>query len=739
MRGMQYNLQGKVSLEVAGLGSLSSLEPKWKKEGSCGSNKPISVLDIQRSPSPSTSTSTLSSSFGSGRAGDGCGSGSTEYTVSVAAVSDNNPHQKWPVSMSPETGPGAVTESLSATTVGDGGGRKDELGVDLQPIPYGLEVSGLEDWESLLSESGQDQSLLRWISGDADDTSFGLKQLLQGDGNVVQSSGFGPVSAGGSTGILSAACGSEISSNDNDNRRVGSTSMVNCKGPNFGLNNSNPQNSISTSLLNNLPPGVVYQQQEFQTPDEKPQIFNPQLFMNQQMLSQPQPKRQNLGVVDPHSEIPKVAFVDPNHEFLLPKHQQQLPPQLGLAQQMQLLPPYHPQQKPLMLPKQDAVGGSGDRLGARHHHHHQQQQQVIYDQLYKAAELILAGNFTHAHMILARLNHQLSPAGKPFQRAAFYFKEALQLLLMPNSVTSLPPANSTPFDGMFKMGAYKVFSEVSPLIHFVNFTSNQALLDALGDADRVHIIDFDVGFGAQWASFMQELPGRNRGTLSLKITAFASPSTHHPTELGLMHENLTQFANEIGISFELEVVNFETFDPNSYSMHCFQSPENEAIVVNFPIWSCSSRLSVLPSLLRFIKQLSPKLMVSLERGCERMDLPFSHHLLHGLQYHEVVFDSIDAANLTSDTMAKIERFLFLPRIESTVLGRLSAPDKMIHWKALFASAGFSPVAFSNFAETQAECVVKRTPGRGYHVEKRQASLNLCWQHRELMSVSAWRC
>uniref|UniRef100_A0A5B6ZUS1 Putative scarecrow-like protein 22 n=1 Tax=Davidia involucrata TaxID=16924 RepID=A0A5B6ZUS1_DAVIN len=788
MRGMQYNLQGKGVLGVAGFGSISSSEAKWKQEGSCASNEPISVLDTRRSPSPSTSTSTLSSSFGGGGTAGSGGSGSTDNTASVASVSESNPQQKWPVSMPLEIGSAAVTESAAA--VGGGGSRKDEWATELQPIPAGLEVSGaerfglgLEDWESLLSESGQDQSLLRWIVGDVDDASFGLKQLLQSanpneiDDNVAlgivdQNSSFIPVSTGGSTGnamTSSLSCGgggSGLSSNDNNSGNIGSTtpnsSSVICKSPNVGLN-SNPQNSITT-LLNNsplpvsVPPGAMFQQQ-FETPDEKPQIFNPQMFMNQQVsqvpqypqsqncfspllytqqdhlnphphphphhLLQPQPKRQNLGVPDPRSQIPNVPFFDPGIDLLLRK------------QQLQLVPPHH--QKPLMVPKQEAAG---EQMAARQN---QQQQQVVYDQLYKAAELILAGNFPHAQGILARLNHQLSAVGKPFQRAAFYFKEALQLPLLmqqhnPATATSLPPPRSpTPFDGMFKMGAYKVLSEVSPLIQFMNFTSNQAFLEALDDAERIHIIDFDVGFGAQWASFMQELPSRNKGTPSLKITAFASPSTHHPLELALMHENLTQFANEIGINFELEIVNFDSFDPNSYPIPPLRSSENVAIAVNFPIWSCSSHPSALPTLLRFIKQLSPKIVVSLDCGCERMDLPFPQHLLHALQYYEVLLDSIEASNVTLDTVNKIERFLFLPRIENIVLGRLSAPDKMPHCKALFASAGFSPVAFSNFTETQAECVVKRTPGMGFHVEKQQVSLVLCRQRRELMSASAWRC
>ncbi|KAH0679970.1 hypothetical protein KY284_021055 [Solanum tuberosum] len=54
------------------------------------------------------------------------------------------------------------------------------------------------------------------------------------------------------------------------------------------------------------------------------------------------------------------------------------------------------------------------------------------------------------------------------------------------------------------------------------------------------------------------------------------------------------------------------------------------------------------------------------------------------------------------------------------------------WRNLFASSGFPPLAFSNMTEIQAECVVNRTQGGGFHVHKRQTSLALCWKQQELL-------
>nr|UIX27131.1 SCL6b [Chrysanthemum lavandulifolium] len=373
--------------------------------------------------------------------------------------------------------------------------------------------------------------------------------------------------------------------------------------------------------------------------------------------------------------------------------------------------------------------------------HLQQQQQGIIDELYKASDLIQNGNNPIlAQGILARLNHQISPIGKPFERAAFYFKEALTMLV--NSIISnINPQltqNVSPFSLIYKIGAYKSFSEISPFVQFANFTCNQALLESLNGYDHIHIIDFDIGYGGQWSSLMQELALRSNGVSSLKITAFASPLTHDQLELGLTRENLIHFANEINVGFDFEIVNIDVLAGASWSLP-FSVSDKEAIAVNLPIHVLSNHQTQIPNVLRFVKNLNPKIVVSVDRGCDRTDLPYSNHLIHALQSYSNLLESLDAVNANLDSLQKIERFLVQPAIEKIVLGRFLYPEKTQHWRSLFLSAGFSPLMFSNFTESQAECLVKRTPVREFHVEKRQSLLVLCWQRRELVSASAWRC
>ncbi|KAM3322983.1 scarecrow-like protein 22 [Capsicum chacoense] len=768
MKGMPlpFGFEGKGVLELDVLfNKNTSILNSWNhnnnsKESCYLVNSPSAVLDTIRSPRPITSSSTLSSSLGDGGGGGGGGGTASTDTAGggVAAVSAN-PSSKW-----------RQQDNTTATSSNVGGAESELQQVQTPSLEMGSaaaaaaatggEKCAMEEWEGGLSESVmaspcQEQSILRWIMGDVDDPSMAnLNRVLQvsGPGDYEFNGGFGVVDQGfgvDPVGQIGSFMPAISSSSSFPNTRMNSDKI--------GLVSNPPppanllQNPIFPSLSNNLGP-IAFgqtQQQPFESTDLKPHSFNSQFLINQHqtqipqnpsfllplpfgqqeqnLVLPPQAKRHNPGL-EPGSQISKGLFLDAGH-------QQQPTPPHGLAHQLQLLPHFRPG---AMGTKPKVVG---EEMGQFHQlqQQQQQQQQAIIDQLFKAAELVQTGNPVLAQGILARLNHQLSPIGKPFYRAAFHCKEALQLLLHANTNNlNASMASSSPFTLIFKIGAYKSFSEISPVAQFANFTCNQALLEVLDGFERIHIVDFDIGYGGQWASLMQELALRSGGAPTLKITALASPSTHDQLELGLTRENLIHFASEINMAFEFEILSIDSLNSTSWSLPPLIS-ENEAIAVNLPVSSLSSYQLSLPLVLRFVKQLSPRIVVSVDRGCDRTDLPFPNHVIQALQSYSNLLESLDAVNVNFDALQKIERFLVQPGIERIVMGRFRSPEKTQYWRTLFVSSGFSPLSLSNFTESQAECVVKRTPVRGFHVEKRQSSLVLCWQRKELISASAWRC
>ncbi|XP_074585667.1 scarecrow-like protein 22 [Curcuma longa] len=667
--------------------------------------EPRSVLESRRSPSPpSSSASTLSSSLvvGGGR------SASSDGSVITAAA------------------PSAAAE----------GAQRAEGTTELPPVPASLaggeghSLSCTDDLEGLFCElAGQDQNFLGWIVSEADDTS--------GGGNFDSLCVFEGASVSPET-ISLPPLASPVTSPSGFER----------KGDSFGCGIPNPNLCLAPSadilpLL--LPPLPA----ELHLQDEKHLLPNQDLALPQQHQAQPpqlfpsffppfhqQSTTYHHGQPWKHLAPPtrKGPAVNPFPTPRVPELLcQNLPHQMGFRRQLdaagfQLQPPS-------MKPKL----ASGDETSVADATPVQQQQRTLFDQLFEVAELIEAGNTFSSRGILARLNHQLpSPLGKPLLRSAFYFKEALHLLAG-NSPHALPPPVSTPLDALLKFAAYKTFSDVSPIAQFTSLTCVQAILEALDGASCIHIIDFDIGIGVQWSALMQELVQRRCSSaaaapLCLKITAFTTPCSHHPLELQLIQQNLLHFARSLGLVFEFNILDLDSSDPSALLR--MRSTPNEAVAVNLPVGSSIDLLIL--DLLRFVKQLSPKILVSVDHGCDRIDLPYGHYILSAIRSCILLLDSIDAAGTNPDAANKIERYLVQPRIQSAVFRHHHLSNKTVSWRSLFTSAGFVPVQFSNITETQAECLLKRVLVQGFSIGRSQTSLSLCWQRGELASVSAWK-
>ncbi|XP_071702972.1 scarecrow-like protein 15 [Rutidosis leptorrhynchoides] len=358
------------------------------------------------------------------------------------------------------------------------------------------------------------------------------------------------------------------------------------------------------------------------------------------------------------------------------------------------------------------------------------------DELIRIAECLETQSFQLAQVILARLNHRLPvPNGKPLQRAAFYFKEAIQNLL----TGSTRPTGSSEIIQTIK--AYKTFSTISPIPMFANFTANQAILEAVDGAMIVHVIDFDihVSMGGHWASFMKEIAEkaelRKVNSPAFRITAIVLEE--HELESRLISDNLRQFARDLKLRFDIEFVTVETFRNLSFKSVKFYDGERIAILLSPVIFQ---RIGV-----RFIddmRGIAPHVIVHVDgEGMSGGTTSFRQTVIEGLEFYSTVLESLEAVNVGigmggGDWMRKIEVFVLLPKITAVVEG---AGHRVTPWKEVFGRAGMRLVGQSQFADFQAECLLRRIQVRGFHVAKQQGEMVLCWHDRPLVSTSAWRC
>ncbi|XWS33734.1 hypothetical protein CRYUN_Cryun22dG0108900 [Craigia yunnanensis] len=356
------------------------------------------------------------------------------------------------------------------------------------------------------------------------------------------------------------------------------------------------------------------------------------------------------------------------------------------------------------------------------------------EELIRAADCFDTHELQLAQVILARLNQRLrSPSGKPLQRAAFYFKEALQSLLT-GSTRSTRISSWNEIVQTIK--AYKAFSEINPIPMFNHFTTNQVLLEALdGSAPLIHIIDFDIGLGGQYASLMREMAEKNDHSCKfIRITAVVPEE--YAIETRLIKDNLFQFAQDLKLRFQIEFVLLRTFEMLSFKAFKFIDEEKTAILLSPSIFRCLS-LNI-TAFLSDLRRINPSVVVFVdsEVWMESWTTSFRKNFVNSLEFYAMMFESLDAAVEGREWVKKIETLLLRPRILAAVeaVARRTSPP----WKEVFCGAGMRAVHLSQFADFQAECLLGKVQVRGFHMAKRQAELVLCWHESPLIATSSWR-
>lgn len=356
------------------------------------------------------------------------------------------------------------------------------------------------------------------------------------------------------------------------------------------------------------------------------------------------------------------------------------------------------------------------------------------DELIRLAECFETNSLQLGQVILARLNQRLrSPTGKPLQRAAFYFKEALQSLLTGSNPINRPASSS---EIVQTIKAQNIFASISPITMFSSFTANQAVLDALEGSIRVHVIDFDIGLGGHWASFMRELAektdSRKGGLPILRISALIPDE--YAMESRLTRENLAQFARELNIRFEIEFVLIRTFEYLSFKSIKFMDGEKVAVLLSPAIFR-----HVGSGFLNDLRQVSPQVVVhvDVEGQIGFGSSSYRQTVIDGLEFYSTLMESLEAANFDGggDYMQRIETFVLFPKI---LEGVESAGRRVTPLREALMAGGLRQVGLSQFAEFQAEFLLRKVEVRGFHVAKRQAEMLLCWHDRPLVATSAWR-
>lgn len=374
-----------------------------------------------------------------------------------------------------------------------------------------------------------------------------------------------------------------------------------------------------------------------------------------------------------------------------------------------------------------------------------------------------------ARVILVRLKEMVShtnaaAASSNMERLAAHFTDALQALLDGShpvgSAASKQVATHHHHTGDV-LTAFQMLQDMSPYMKFGHFTANQAILEAVSGDRRVHVVDYDVAEGVQWASLMQAMVSRPDGVPPphLRITAVSRSGGGGARAVQEVGRRLAAFAASIGQPFsfgQCRLDSEEKFKPATVRM-----VKGETLVANCVLNQAAATTTVVrrssssvASFLAGMATLGAKLVTVVEEdqgdpdkedeeGGDPASGGFVARFMEELHRYSAVWDSLEAGFPTqSRVRGLVERVILAPNIAGAVSRAYRAVDgdgeaASGGWGEWMRGNGFRAVPLSCFNHSQARLLLGLF-NDGYTMEETSPNkIVLGWKARRLLSASVW--
>ncbi|KAF3651165.1 putative poly(A) polymerase-like [Capsicum annuum] len=377
----------------------------------------------------------------------------------------------------------------------------------------------------------------------------------------------------------------------------------------------------------------------------------------------------------------------------------------------------------------------------------------LVERLLASAEKVEEKLFDRAINLLNECEKLSSKSGNPVERLVYYFSGALR-----ERVDRETGKESTKSVGLHDMqdlqnalrgiNACTIAVQDMPICQVVKFAGIQAIVENIGNAKKVHIIDLEIKMGVQWTILMQALtthPKNSQNHLEyLKITALLSGVDQSRTNVEETGKRLMSFAESFHIALCFKIVEVEDVADLKREDLDIDPDEVIAVYSQYFMSNLLTQQEKLDSLIGFIGGLNPRIMIVAEVEANLNSPVFANRFIEALFYHGAFFDLFeDCMKNDESTRMAMESEVMWHGIRNIIA--VEGEERRIRhvsiqlWREYFKRFGMVEIRMSNSSLYQAKVVVdKFSGGNSFTLQMNENYLAIGWKGIPLNSLSAWK-
>lgn len=276
----------------------------------------------------------------------------------------------------------------------------------------------------------------------------------------------------------------------------------------------------------------------------------------------------------------------------------------------------------------------------------------------------------------------------------------------------------------------------------MQFAGNQAIVENVKGAIKIHLVDFNIRSGIQCTGLMQALSERRDCPIELlKITAIGHQEKEKIEETG---KRLQSFANSLNLPFSFDMVFISDMKDLKVESVNVKADEAVAVYCYAVLRTMICRQDYLDNTMRVIRGLRPSVVVVHEVEANHNSPSFLNRFVEALFFYSVLFDCFeDCMDRDNLVRKRIEVFHIGEGIRNMVAAegaeRFTRNVKLDVWRAYFARFGMVEMELSESSRYQANLILKQfSHGSSCTVQNDGKALLVGWKGTPIESVSIWK-